>query len=204
MSPALTVIGLSAILGLLAVVAAMLVANARGRRQLAALSARVAEVEARLTAGAGMDAEIDGDPSSPSLSREYSADVLAGQSSYIAQLVSRSALPTDLGEQSVVAIYRHLGEPIRPSDLAEELHVSVRTLQRGVARSFGCTPNQLILTVKLREARRMLASGRLRVGEVAHRLAFADAAHLSRSYRTLYRCPPSQHLPDGRGPVAVN
>ncbi len=191
------------ILVLLVVVAAMLLVNARGRRQLAALSARVAEVEARLAAGADPDTEVGGDPSSSSLSEEYPADVLAGQSSYIAQLVSRSSLPTDLGEQAVVAVYRHLGEPIRPSDLAEELHVSARTLQRGVARSFGCTPNQLILTVKLREARRMLATGRLRVGEVAHRLAFADAAHLSRSYRTLFRCPPSQHLPHGRGPIAV-
>ena len=194
-----------AVLILVAAVAKEWADNVKSRRQIDALMDRLQELEARLAGDDGnlVDA-IRAEDSGPFPSGIYSADVLAGQSSYVARLVSQAEKPADLGGQAVVAVYRRIEDPIRPSDLAEELCVSLRTLQRGLASSLGCTPHQLILTLKMREARRLIASGQLRVGEVAHRLAFSDASHLSRTYRKFYRCPPSQHVGDASISTAAN
>ncbi len=180
---------------LIAMAAKVWADNIQRRRQIDALMDRLQELEARLAFGDDESFDEIGakDSGSPG-SGIYSADVLAGQSSYVARLVSQAERPTDLAGQAVACVYRQIENPIRPSDLADALFVSLRTLQRGLANSLDCTPNQLILTIKMREARRLIASGQMRVGEVAHRLAFADASHLSRSYRKFYRCPPSQHL----------
>jgi AraC family chemosensory pili system transcriptional regulator ChpD len=195
MSPPWTWIVPAAVLLLVVAVVRLATVARRRRRQIDSLMIRLEELETRL---AGGELESRRDPGavghSASGAERYSQDVLAGRSSYVAQLVSRASRPRDIAEQAVVSIYRAIEDPLRPSDLARELCVTLRTLQRGVGRTLGCTPNQLILTIKMREARRMLASGELRVGEVAHRLGFADTAHLTRRYRTFYRCPPSQHL----------
>ena len=199
----MTILVASLLLLLLAVV--LLVRALHAHRRLDALSARVAELEAKLATEGGT-VSVEQIPEAPfgSEPQAFSADVLAGRSSHVARLLSETAMPADLAEQAVVCVYRRLDEVVRPSDLADELHVSLRTLQRGLDRALGCTPNELILTVKLREARRLLASGQLRVGEVAHRLAFADAAHLSRRYRQFYRCPPSRHVPPAGGMSVAN
>ncbi len=175
--------------------AGLVVFNIRQRRQIDALMTRLQEVEARLAFGdtTAVEEWPVGESGVSGVS-VYSADVLAGCSSHVARLVSESTSPADLADQAVVGIYRRIEDLIRPSDLADEFFVSLRTLERGIGRSLDCTPSQLILTVKMREARRLIESGELRVGEVAHRLAFADAAHFSRRYRKFYRCSPSHHV----------
>lgn len=194
-----------AVVVLVTVVAKEWADSVKRRRQIDDLMDRLQELEASLAAGDGDLADaIRAENSETFASSIYSADVLAGQSSYVARLVSESERPVDLGGQAVVAVYRRLEDPIRPSDLAEELCVSLRTLQRGLASSLGCTPHQLILTVKMREARRLIASGQLRIGEVAHQLAFSDASHLSRTYRKFYRCPPSQHAAEAHVSTSAN
>ncbi len=46
--------------------------------------------------------------------------------------------------------------------------------------------------MKMREARRLLASGQRRVGEVAEHLAFANAFHFSRRFTSFYPITPSE------------
>lgn len=194
-----------AALGLvLAIVAAAVVQERRRRREVDTLMARLQTLEERLAFGEGGPTEPSVEEAILASRPELSADVLAGRTSMVARLVSTSNRPADLAEQAIVGIYRRIEEAIRPSDLADELNVSLRTLQRGIERALGCTPSELILTVKMREARRLIEDGGLRVGEVAHRLAFADAAHLSRRYRRFYRCPPSAHAASRGDSAAVN
>lgn len=189
---------------LLIAVGAAVVVERRRRHEIDALMARLQTLEERLASGAAGAPEPSMEDELLSSRPELSADVLAGQTSMVARLVSASDRPADLAEQAIVGIYRRIEEAIRPSDLADELNVSLRTLQRGIERTLGCTPSQLILTVKMREARRLIEAGNLRVGEVAHRLAFADASHLSRRYRRFYRCPPSAHAAPCGDSAAVN
>ncbi len=178
------------------------IAGRRRRKQVDELMQRVEDLERRLAPG-----EIDRPPTAPmkivngagegdvAADSLVTADVLAGWTTHIGRMLAEEGSPRDLADQAVIRIHRRIGEPIQPSGLAEELNISLRTLERFLARSLECSPGQLILVVKMREARRLLESGQFRVGEVAHHLAFSDAAHFSRRYRQFYHCPPSHHLP---------
>jgi AraC-like DNA-binding protein len=190
--------------------AASVIGGRRRRAQIDELMTRVDELESRLSAEAESRQErprtgpVAVAGVSDAMSRdELSADVLAGWTTHIGRMLSDGGRPRDLVDQVVIRIHRRIAEPVQPAGLAEELNVSLRTLERFLARSLECSPGQLILAVKMREARRMLESGEHLVGEVAHRLAFADAAHFSRRYRQFYHCPPSHHLVRAQGPTAA-
>lgn len=179
---------------LVLVAGAAIAVSIRQRRRIETLMARLEAVESRLAPGDGDDEPSPAvEPSHADDTSRYSADALAGHSSHVARLLSRTAMPADVADQAVMVIYRRIEDPIQASDLADELSISVRTLERRISESFGCTPSRLILTVKMREARRLIQAGDLLIGQVAHRLAFADSAHLSRRYRSFYRCSPSRH-----------
>lgn len=189
----------AALAGLFVVLAAsagMALVAVRHRRHLERLGRRMDQLEERLAKTATEEPSRDDTPtqSEAALNPELSSDALAGWTSHVGRVLAEASQPSNLADQAVVAIYRRLDEAIRPADLADDLAVSLRTLERGISRFLECSPSDLILTVKMREAKRMLASGQFLVGHVAHRLAFADAAHFSRRYRRFHRCPPSEHL----------
>ncbi len=88
-------------------------------------------------------------------------------------------------------MYRRIHEPVAPSQIAADLYVSLRTLERGLAATLDCSPSQLILAMKMREAKTLLATGQWRVSEVAGHLAFANPFHFSRRFKSFYRVAPS-------------
>lgn len=117
-------------------------------------------------------------------------DVLAGFTTQVRQIVAGGDVQT-LEAQAIRRIHERLDQGITPQILAETLHVSLRTLERGLAHALDCTPRQLILAMKMREARRLLADGGHRVKDVAMMLGFADQYHFSRCFKAFYRVAPS-------------
>ena len=196
------IISLTAAVVVAAVIGVAVIIGRRRRKQIDELMLRVEELEQRLAPGEDdrpptapmntLTAAGEGDVATDSL---VTADVLAGWTTHIGRMLTEEGSPRDLADQALIRIHRRIGQPIQPSGLADGLNISLRTLERFLAGSLECSPGQLILAVKMREARRMLESGQFRVGEVAHHLAFSDAAHFSRRYRRFYHCPPSRHLP---------
>ncbi len=91
---------------------------------------------------------------------------------------------------AVRAIHARLGATIAPGALAGALFVSLRTLQRHLVESLGCSPGELILAVKMREARRLLETGELQVQQVAHRVGYDDPAHFSRRFKAYFGLAP--------------
>jgi AraC-like DNA-binding protein len=89
-------------------------------------------------------------------------------------------------------VYEHLETPMTPADLADGLNVSLRSLQRGLAGSLGCTPRELILAIKMREAKRHLLEGDARVQEAARAVGFDDPFHFSRRFKAYYRVSPTE------------
>ncbi|HPC84275.1 MAG TPA: helix-turn-helix transcriptional regulator [Thermoanaerobaculaceae bacterium] len=177
------------VLALAGLVAGLLVLQARQRRQVSALLARLEELEARWAAVAMPPVG----PAASASTLTPSGDVLAGMTSHVARIVQSGGGTTrSLADQAIFCVYRHLTESITPNTLADELHVSLRTLERGLAVALDCTPSQLILAMKMREARRLLESGECRVAEVADRLGFANAFHFSRRFKSFYRTSPSE------------
>lgn len=183
----------------------------RERQHLALLTARLDRMEARwLEKGrpAAEEDELSVDAAEPESAEGSGAeggrgetdpgtlaptsDVLAGLTSHVQQLLDAGSGGVEvLGDRAILAIYRRLDTPLSPSGLAAALYVSLRTLERGLVVALDCTPGQLIATVRMREARRLLGEGR-RVSEVADRLGFANPFHFSRRYKRFYGVAPSE------------
>lgn len=89
-------------------------------------------------------------------------------------------------------LYENLERPITPTELAEELSLSLRSLQRGLAGSLECTPRELILAIKMREAKRSLIEDEARVQEAARAVGFDDPFHFSRRFKSYYGVSPTE------------
>jgi len=122
-----------------------------------------------------------------------SNDVLAGRTSYVEAMVAGASPESkSLSDQVILCIHDNLHRALNPGELAEELRVSLRTLQRVLTATLDCTPSQLIFAMKMRAARHLLLSGEYRVNEVARRLGYSSPAHFSTRFRSFYRIPPSR------------
>ncbi|MEW6338485.1 MAG: helix-turn-helix transcriptional regulator [Acidobacteriota bacterium] len=177
--------------------------HARHRRQVASLLDRLERLEEG--PGGGISAEqrrppageIDHEPPAEEPAN-LSRDVLAGRTTHVQRLLG-GAVPGSrtLADQAIVRIHRHIGESLTPHQLAHELCVSLRTLERGLALTLECTPRQLILALRMREARRLLREG-ARVGEAAELVGFANPFHFSRRFKEFFHVPPSEVRAEGR------
>lgn len=98
----------------------------------------------------------------------------------------------EFAERVLAHVRRHLNQPLGPADLAQQFHVSLRTLQRRLKSGLDTSPQDLVLAARLEAARGLLRDGRLRVGEVAARVGFEDLSHFSRRYRQAFGHPPSE------------
>lgn len=193
---------LAAVLAATVAVLAYRSVRRRDRRQVEALLDRLNDLEDQLVAAGRLDVGDDGpavpepEPTGSRLAAPNevpSADVLAGRTSYVRRVVEgRGAEVETLAGQAIAAVHRRLTDTLAPADLAEELHISLRTLERGLAADLGCTPTQLIVAMKMREARRLLVSGGYRVNEVASRLGFSSPYHFSRRFKEFYQVAPSE------------
>ncbi|HHQ48554.1 MAG TPA: AraC family transcriptional regulator [Acidobacteria bacterium] len=190
------------LLSLLAGVAGGLLAAALyHRRQVASMRSLLQRLEElSQAAGQGEPPTGQGEQSPPatmsgvgtSLS-VVTGDVLAGQTTHVKDLIEGGTVQgLPLADQAIVQIYARLEEPISASDLARSLNVSLRSLERGLSLALDCTPRELILAVKMREARRLLESGELNVTGVSYRLGFSSPSHFSRRFREFFKRPPSE------------
>jgi len=129
------------------------------------------------------------------------ADILHGRTTYVQRLIDgERKLDLRQEEQAIIAIYDHITATYSPAMLADDLHISLRTLERGISLALGCSPRKLIVAVKMREAYRLLSEEKLSVTAVSYRLGFSSPSHFSRRFKTFYRISPSevlQHRPSG-------
>jgi AraC-like DNA-binding protein len=99
--------------------------------------------------------------------------------------------PEGLAHRCLDYLRTHLDESVSVASLARVVHVSPRTLQRGIKDALHRSPRELILAVKMKEARRLLETGALRVSEVAYRVGFDNPDHFSRRFKAYHGVPPS-------------
>ncbi|MFM9848949.1 MAG: helix-turn-helix transcriptional regulator [Hyphomicrobiaceae bacterium] len=110
-------------------------------------------------------------------------------------LSSRQADPgKSVARQAREYIEAQASEPIRFTELARSLGVSLRALQIGFRRQFGCSPREFLMTCRLQMARERLlsADGQTRVSTVAYDCGFSDLAVFSQKYREAYGELPSE------------
>lgn len=96
-----------------------------------------------------------------------------------------------LAEMALAYLKLHVPDNTSVAELARALHMTSRTLQRGVRRALDCTPRELIQTVKMTEAKRLLKTGVHRVSDVGYMVGFEDPGHFSRRFKAYFGCTPS-------------
>ncbi|UFU02874.1 helix-turn-helix domain-containing protein [Ruania suaedae] len=84
--------------------------------------------------------------------------------------------------------------------VAEQLHVSGRTLQRLFSRYVGASPLWVLRRYRLQDAVAALDAGRAgSLAELAAALGFVDHGHFTRAFTAVVGVPPSQYRPAHAG-----
>ncbi len=96
---------------------------------------------------------------------------------------------------AVAAAERHLSEnlaePVNVATLARRLGVAYSHFRRAFREHTGYAPWQYMLHLRLAHARRQLAASDATLGEIAGRLGFSSAFHLSEAFKRAYGSAPS-------------
>ena len=86
----------------------------------------------------------------------------------------------------------HLSEPIGIAGMAQELDISVRSLQDRCQECFGLPPSRAFMRFRLERARQLLMGGSYSVSDVSDELGFSNPFHFSRCYKENFGTPPSK------------
>jgi AraC-like DNA-binding protein len=85
-----------------------------------------------------------------------------------------------------------LAQPPSLAQIAAELNVSPRQLQRDFRIVTGLTPMRYLTLVRLSEANTLLAETALPIAQIARLLGYVSPAHFSAAFRRIYHCSPRQ------------
>jgi len=100
--------------------------------------------------------------------------------------------------RAMLLIERGTGSRFSVLDLARELHVSARHLERLFRDEFGTSPSEVARRLRLKRAHELLVETTQPISEVALETGFADGSHFSRRFRDAYGKSPSQVRRDAR------
>lgn len=112
------------------------------------------------------------------------------------QDTQRLSVPTRIGIRhpklsAVVQIMeQNIEEPISPSILARDVHLSTRQLERLFRRYLSRSPKRYYMELRLQKARNLLLQTDMSVINVALACGFASPSHFSKCYRSHYDTTP--------------
>ncbi len=101
--------------------------------------------------------------------------------------VRHSKLLTAIGRMR-----ENLEEPLPPREIAAELGISSRQLERLFAKYLNSSPSRYYLALRLEKARQLIMQTELSQTEIAIICGFKSLTHFSRTYRKFYGAPPSR------------
>jgi transcriptional regulator GlxA family with amidase domain len=86
----------------------------------------------------------------------------------------------------------NLAEPLAQEDLAGEVGLSRRQLERLFRKQLGQSPAHYYLDMRLERARYLVSQSDLPIVDLALACGFVSASHFSKCYRQLYGCSPRE------------
>lgn len=92
----------------------------------------------------------------------------------------------------------HIEHPLPLDAIAHAMHCQPRTLDRRFRTALGAPPGTVYRHIRLSEARKLLDSTTLPVGEIAVRCGYESPAALARAMRLRYGAAPTQLRSDAR------
>jgi AraC-like DNA-binding protein len=112
--------------------------------------------------------------------------IASGLEAALRQNLQSRSLPDD-----VTRVLRRKLSAVGVESVADELHMTVRTLQRRLAQH-GTSYQELLDDVRASTARRLLLDTNLTVGEIALLLGFDELRSFARAFRTWEGVSPAQ------------
>ncbi|MFN6977889.1 MAG: GlxA family transcriptional regulator [Gemmobacter sp.] len=108
----------------------------------------------------------------------------------------RLSIPTRIGVRHpklglvIQMMEANIEEPISPADLAEDVGMSTRQLERLFRRYLNRSPKRYYMELRLQKARNLLMQTDMSVINVALACGFASPSHFSKCYRAQYNTTP--------------
>ncbi|MGB3177711.1 MAG: GlxA family transcriptional regulator [Albidovulum sp.] len=124
------------------------------------------------------------------------ADQLIYSSIRTDQDTQRLSIPTRIGvrhpklSQVIQMMEANIEEPISPADLATNVSMSTRQLERLFRRYLNRSPKRYYMELRLQKARNLLMQTDMSVINVALACGFASPSHFSKCYRAHYQTTP--------------
>jgi AraC family transcriptional regulator, glycine betaine-responsive activator len=124
------------------------------------------------------------------------ADQLIYSSIRTDQDTQRLSIPTRIGvrhpklSQVIQMMEANIEDPISPADLAEDVGMSTRQLERLFRRYLNRSPKRYYMELRLQKARNLLMQTDMSVINVALACGFASPSHFSKCYRAHYNTTP--------------
>ena len=112
------------------------------------------------------------------------------------QDTQRLSIPTRIGvrhpklSQVIQMMEGNIEDPMSPADLAEEVGMSTRQLERLFRRYLNRSPKRYYMELRLQKARNLLMQTDMSVIDVALACGFASPSHFSKCYRSHYNTTP--------------
>jgi transcriptional regulator GlxA family with amidase domain len=112
------------------------------------------------------------------------------------QDTQRLSIPTRIGvrhpklSQVIQMMEKAIEEPISPSELADDVGMSTRQLERLFRRYLNRSPKRYYMELRLSKARNLLMQTDMSVINVALACGFASPSHFSKCYRAHYSTTP--------------
>jgi AraC family transcriptional regulator, glycine betaine-responsive activator len=124
------------------------------------------------------------------------ADQLIYSSIRTDQDTQRLSIPTRIGvrhpklSQVIQMMENNIEDPISPAELAEDVGMSTRQLERLFRRYLNRSPKRYYMELRLQKARNLLMQTDMSVINVALACGFASPSHFSKCYRAHYNTTP--------------
>lgn len=125
------------------------------------------------------------------------------------QDTQRLSIPTRIGvrhpklSQVIQMMEGNIEDPMSPADLAEDVGMSTRQLERLFRRYLNRSPKRYYMELRLQKARNLLMQTDMSVINVALACGFASPSHFSKCYRAHYNTTPYRERGTQGGPAGV-
>lgn len=119
--------------------------------------------------------------------------VREGSAAQRVSLQSRHGMRNARMVRAIALMEENIEDPLSPADIAEELGISTRQLERLFGRYLNSTPKHYFMEMRLLRARNLLVQSERSITEIAMACGFRSNSHFSKVFRAQYGTSPVSH-----------
>lgn len=87
----------------------------------------------------------------------------------------------------------HIGEPVTLEEISRDLSMSVTAIQRLCRKECGCGPIDLLISLRIGEAKRLIAERNMNFTQISEHLGFSSVHYFSKLFKRKTGMPPSKY-----------